>query len=145
VVAHLRPALHWSARGCKDRRMALWGAWLLATPAGAVYAVGDTGFGDGAQFAAVRTEFGPPRLALLPIGAYAPRWFMQAQHMNPDEAVRAFLALGTQQALGHHWGTFRLTDEPIEEPPAALATALAAHNVAPHRFRALRPGEVWTA
>jgi L-ascorbate metabolism protein UlaG (beta-lactamase superfamily) len=143
VTVHMAPAIHWSARRMNDRRMALWCAYVLTTPAGVIHHVGDSGYGDGAIFRAVREAFGPPRLALLPIGAYEPRWFMQPQHMNPEDAVRAFLDLDAAQALGHHWGTFRLTNEAIEQPLADLAAALAAHGVAPERFRALRPGEVW--
>jgi L-ascorbate metabolism protein UlaG (beta-lactamase superfamily) len=143
VAVHLAPALHWSARGLKDRRMALWCAFVIATPGGTIYHVGDTGFGDGSLFHAVRETFGPPRLAILPIGAYEPRWFMRDQHMNPDDATRAFMALGAQSAIGHHWGTFRLTTEGIEDPPQALRTALAHHGVAAECFKALRPGEVW--
>lgn len=145
VSVHLRPAAHWSARGLGDRRMALWGAFVLTGPAGVVYHVGDSAFGDGAIFRAVRAEFGPPRLAMLPIGAYAPRWFMGQVHMDPAEAVQATAELGAQQALGHHWGTFQLTDEPIEEPAALLAGALDAAGVAPRQFIALRPGQVWEA
>lgn len=143
VAVHLVPALHWSARGLRDRRMALWGSFVLTTPAGAIYHVGDSGFGDGASFRAVRDAFGPPLLAILPIGAYAPRWFMRAQHMDPDEAVQAMLACGAAHAVGHHWGTFRLTDEAIDEPPARLAAALAAAGLDAERFVALRPGQVW--
>lgn len=143
VTAHVEPAYHWSARGMTDRRMALWCAYLVTTPAGAVYHVGDTGYGDGAIFRAVRERFGPPRLAILPIGAYEPRWFMKPQHMNPEDAVRALRECEAGQALGHHWGTFRLTNEGVEEPPQELAAALAAADVPPERFRALRPGEVW--
>jgi L-ascorbate metabolism protein UlaG (beta-lactamase superfamily) len=144
VTAHLGPALHWSARSLRDRRMALWGAFTLATPSGIVHHVGDSAYGDGATFRAVRAAFGPPRLALLPIGAYAPRWFMHTAHMDPAEAVQAMQDLGAQQALGHHWGTFRLTDEPIDEPPARLATARDAAGIPAARFLALRPGEVWS-
>jgi L-ascorbate metabolism protein UlaG (beta-lactamase superfamily) len=143
VGAHLRPTRHWSARGLHDRRMALWGCFVLTTPVGVLYLCGDSGYGDGATFRAIRTEFGPARLALLPIGAYAPRWFMQAAHMDPDEAVLAFHDLGAADALGYHWGTFRLTDEPIEEPAARLAAALAGQGIAPARFPAVRPGQVW--
>jgi L-ascorbate metabolism protein UlaG (beta-lactamase superfamily) len=145
VVAHVEPANHWSARGFSDRRMALWCAFLLTTPAGAIYHVGDTGYGEGAAFRAVRRRFGAPRVALLPIGAYEPRWFMQSQHINPEEAVRILGDLGAQAALGHHWGTFRLTNEALDAPVRALAAALAAVEIPPERFRALRPGEVWTA
>jgi L-ascorbate metabolism protein UlaG (beta-lactamase superfamily) len=143
VTAHLQPSYHWSARGLNDRRMALWGAYVLTTPAGAVYHVGDTGYGDGRIFRAVRERFGAPRLALLPIGAYEPRWFMQTQHMNPDEAVRVLADCGAAEALGHHWGTFRLTNEAVDAPPRALAAALRKAGIPAERFRALRPGEVW--
>ena len=143
IVAHLEPSLHWSARGLGDRRMALWGAFVLTTPAGTVYHVGDTAYGDGRLFRAVRDTYGPPDLAILPIGAYSPRWMMANQHMDPREAVRAFHDCGADQAIGHHWGTFQLTDEPIEAPVQALDGALSADDRG--RFRALRPGEVWTA
>ncbi|MDQ4135747.1 MAG: MBL fold metallo-hydrolase [Pseudomonadota bacterium] len=145
VTAHLEPAYHWSARGMNDRRMALWCAYVLTTPRGTIYHVGDTGFGDGKIFERVRERFGPPRVAILPIGAYEPRWFMQPQHMNPEDSVRAYVACGAEQALGHHWGTFRLTNEGVEEPPAELDQALKATGIPTERFRALRPGEVWEA
>jgi len=145
VTAHLEPAYHWSARGMTDRRMALWCAYALTTRAGIIYHVGDTGYGDGRIFRAVRERFGPPRLAILPIGAYEPRWFMKPQHMNPDDAVRAARECGAEQALGHHWGTFRLTNEGVDEPPRELATALEAAGMPGERFRAMRPGEVWEA
>ncbi len=143
VTAHLEPALHWSARGLRDRRMALWGAFVLTTPAGAIYHVGDSAYGDGGIFTAIRARFGPPALAILPIGAYAPRWFMGNQHMNPPEAVQAFLDTGATAAIGHHWGTFQLTDEAIDAPPRALAEALVQAGIPPHRFRAAQPGEVF--
>jgi L-ascorbate metabolism protein UlaG (beta-lactamase superfamily) len=125
--------------------MELWCAFVLTTPAGVIYHVGDTGYGDGAIFRSVRERFGPVRLATLPIGAYEPRWFMQPQHMDPAEAVRAMQDLDAAQALGHHWGTFRLTNEGIERPLAALAAALSRQGVPAERFRALRPGEAWEA
>jgi L-ascorbate metabolism protein UlaG (beta-lactamase superfamily) len=145
VTVHLERAHHWSARGLNDRRMALWCAYVLTTPAGTIYHVGDSGYGDGAIFRAVRERFGPVRLAILPIGAYEPRWFMQPQHMNPEEAVRAMQDIGAEQALGHHWGTFRLTNEGIERPLEALAAALEAERMPAQRFRPLRPGEAWEA
>lgn len=143
LTAHLEPANHWSARGINDRRMALWGAYMLTAPGGPIYLAGDTAYGDGDVFRAAQARFGAPRLAALPIGAYEPRWFMEAQHMNPADAVRAFADLGATQALGIHWGTFQLTNEAIRKPEEDLADALAAAGVAPARFRALRPGEVW--
>jgi len=143
VTAHPTPSCHWSARSMRDRRMALWCAYVLTTPAGTIYHVGDTGFGDGRIFRDVRARFGPPRLANLPIGAYEPRWFMKPQHMNPEDAVKAFRLLEAEQALGHHWGTFRLTDEGVDDPPRALAAALAEAGIPAERFRPLRPGEAW--
>ncbi len=145
MVAHLQLCRHWSARGLWDRREALWGAFVITSPAGTIYHVGDTGFGDGAHFADVAARFGPPDLAILPIGAYEPRWFMRAQHMNPDEAVQGFLLCQARNAVGHHWGTFQLTNEAIDAPREALADALASHDIDPPRFRALIPGEVWQA
>lgn len=143
ITVHLTPANHRSARGFNDRRMALWCAFVLTTPRGVHYHVGDTGLGDGALFREIRARFGPPRLATLPIGAYEPRWFMQPQHMNPADAVEALGLLGADQALGHHWGTFKLTDEGIERPVEALGEALKAVALPPERFLALRPGQVW--
>ena len=139
---HAVPSLHWSARGMRDRRHALWASFVLETPAHRLYCVGDTGFGDGTVFRDVRQRFGAVDLALLPIGAYEPRWFMRAQHMNPADAVAAFELLGAKRALGHHWGTFKLTNEGIEHPARHLSTALAEKGIAPERFVALRPGAV---
>jgi len=144
VTAHVEPAYHWSARGLNDRRMALWCAYVLTTPPGTIYHVGDTGFGDGRIFHAVRERFGGIRLAHLPIGAYEPRWFMEPQHMNPEDAVNALRIIEAEQALGHHWGTFRLTNEGVEEPLADLGKALQAAEISPERFRPLRPGEAWS-
>jgi len=145
ISAHLLPAYHWSARGLGDRRMALWCAFALTTPSGTIYHVGDTGFGDGRIFADMRERFGAPLVAHLPIGAYEPRWFMEPQHINPGDAVRVLDIVGARQALGHHWGTFRLTDEGIEEPVADLTAAMESAGIPPQRFLALRPGEVWRA
>jgi L-ascorbate metabolism protein UlaG (beta-lactamase superfamily) len=141
LTVHLEPAFHWSGRGIRDRRMALWCSFVLTSPAGVVYHVGDTAYGDGSIFRDIPAKFGRPRLALIPIGAYEPRWFMAAQHVNPDEAVRIMLDCGAEQALGHHWGTFQLTHEPVDAPAEELEAALAFHGVAPERFRPLRPGE----
>ncbi|MCE4226871.1 MBL fold metallo-hydrolase [Methylobacterium sp. C25] len=145
ITVHLTPANHWSARGLNDRRMALWCAFVLTTPQGVHYHVGDTGLGTGQIFRDIRARFGPPRLATLPIGAYEPRWFMRPQHMNPADAVEAFRLLGAEQALGHHWGTFKLTDEGIERPAEALAAALGAAGLSQDVFLPLRPGQVWAA
>jgi L-ascorbate metabolism protein UlaG (beta-lactamase superfamily) len=141
MTLHLEPSFHWSGRRFGDRRMALWCAFVLTGAAGSVlYHVGDTAYGDGSIFGRIRERYGPPDVALLPIGAYEPRWFMQAQHVDPEEAVRIMLDCGAARAFGHHWGTFQLTHEPVEAPLAALAAALAAHRIPPERFQPLRPG-----
>ena len=142
VVVHTEETLHWSARGLRDRRHALWSSFVIATPAGNIYAVGDTGFGNGETFRKVARRHADIRLALLPIGAYEPRWFMGAQHMNPAEAVEAFKLVGAKQALGHHWGTFQLTTEAYDLPPRDLAAALATNELPADRFHAVRPGAV---
>ena len=136
------PALHWSARGRGDRRMALWGSFMISGPAGCVFFAGDTGYGDGSLFPAIAARHERIRLALLPIGAYAPRWFMKDQHCDPDEAVAIFQALRAERAFGCHWGTFRLTDEPYDEPPRRLAEALAKAGIAAERFVAPPAGGV---
>ncbi len=141
IVIHAEPCHHWSARGMGDRRMALWAAFVLETPAGRVYHIGDTGFHDGINYRAAAEKFGAFRLAILPIGAYEPRWFMKGQHQNPQEAVEGFRLCNAAYAVGHHWGTFQLTNEAIEHPTEHLDAALDGAGVEAHRFRALKPGE----
>jgi L-ascorbate metabolism protein UlaG (beta-lactamase superfamily) len=144
VAVHVEPSLHWSARGALDRSHALWASFVLEAGARKLYCVGDTGFGDGALFGRVRQRHPGLAMALLPIGAYAPRWFMRNAHMSPPEAVEALALCGAAEALGHHWGTFRLSSEAAEQPAADLSAALAERGVPPARFAALRPGEVRT-
>ncbi len=145
VSVTLAPSYHWSARGAFDRRMALWCSFVLEGGGTRIFHIGDTGYHDGSLYRRLGAELGPFHLAVLPIGAYEPRWFMRDNHMNPEEAVQVMLSLRAEQALGHHWGTFQLTDEGIERPPAALAAALAAAGLAEERFRAMRPGLSWQA
>ncbi len=141
--ASIVPAHHWSARGLSDRRMALWGGFMLRTAGMQVYFAGDTGYGDGEIFRAMHRLHGAPDVALIPIGAYAPRWFMADQHADPDEAVRIMLDLGARHAIGIHWGSFRLTDEAHEEPVTLLHAALARHGIDLSRFPAASPGDVF--
>ncbi|MCR5857135.1 MBL fold metallo-hydrolase [Mesorhizobium sp. J428] len=143
VAVHVEPAHHWSARGTGDRRMALWSAFTIETPAGNVYFGGDTGFHQGRNYELARRKHGGFRLALLPIGAYEPRWFMEPHHQNPEEAVAGFRLLGAEHAAGIHWGTFQLTNEAVDEPRQRLHAALDAEGIVRDRFRAMQPGEVW--
>lgn len=142
ATVHIVPALHWSSRSLRDRRMALWGGFVLQAGGNQIYFAGDTGYGTGTIFRQIRDRFGPVDLAPLPIGAYAPRWFMAAQHTDPDDAIRIMLDLGARKALGIHWGTFKLTDEPRDEPAALLSAGLAREGIEPERFAPLHPGEV---
>ena len=141
VIIHTEPCHHWSARGSRDRRMALWAAFVIETPHGKIYHIGDTGFHDGINYDAMRRKHGGFRHANLPIGAYEPRWFMKGQHQNPDEAVEGMKRANIAHAAGHHWGTFQLTDEAWDAPAEALAAALEREGIASDRFRPLRPGE----
>jgi len=142
IVVHLVPTSHWSARGLFDRNKALWAGFVLETPAGKIYVVCDSGYGAGKHFRHVGEAYGPLRLAILPIGAYEPRWFMREQHMNPEDAVKALLDCGAQAAIAHHHGTFQLTDEAIDAPAQALVEALDAADIPRERFIVLKPGQV---
>jgi L-ascorbate metabolism protein UlaG (beta-lactamase superfamily) len=133
------PAQHFAARTPWDRSRTLWGGFMLRTAVGLVYFAGDSGWAP--HFAELRTRIGAPDLALLPIGAYEPRWFMEAVHMNPDEAVRAHLALGARRSVGMHFGTFQLTDEAIDAPLRDLAAARMAHGVEEGAFTTMDFGE----
>jgi L-ascorbate metabolism protein UlaG (beta-lactamase superfamily) len=143
LAVTLVPTRHWSARGLFDRNKALWASFVLETPAGKLYIVCDSGYGSGVHFRRVAEAHGPLRLAILPIGAYEPRWFMRDQHMNPEDAVRALADCGAAQALAHHHGTFQLTDEAIDAPVIALGEALDAAKVPRERFVTLKPGQVF--
>ena len=115
------PAEHWSRRGLLDTNESWWGGYVIERGGLRVYHSGDTAWFDG--FELIRQKCGPIDAAMLPIGAYAPRWFMQRQHMDPADAVRAFTALGAARFVAMHWGTFKLTDEDLAEPPRLLAEA----------------------
>jgi len=143
VAVTLVPTRHWSARGLFDRNRALWASFVLETPVGKIYIVCDSGYGDGRHFRRVAEVHGPLRLAILPIGAYEPRWFMRDQHMNPADAVKALADCGAQAALAHHHGTFQLTDEAIDAPVVALGDALDAAGIPRERFAVLKPGQVF--
>ena len=143
VKATIVPAYHWSARNLGDRRLALWGGFVLETPAGRVYCAGDTGYQDGKIFGQIRERLGAPLVAVLPIGAYKPRWFMSTQHADPAEAVRIAEQMNAQYLLGVHWGTFALTDEPWDEPPKLLEDAMQVRAHSGVKTIAIKAGDVW--
>ncbi len=133
------PAQHWSRRGPFDMNAALWGGFVLSGSAATVYHAGDTALFDG--FREIGAAFPGLDAALLPIGAYDPGWFMERQHLNPEQAVGAFQALGARTMVGMHWGTFKLTDEPLDEPPRRLEAERRRLGLPPERVRSLAVGE----
>ena len=140
VTLTVTPAQHWSKRGAFDQFTTLWGGcYVRQREGGSLYFAGDSGYAP--CFAQVRERLGPPDVALLPIGAYEPRWIMQDNHMNPDEAVRAHQDLGAHASIAIHHACFRLGDEGVDEPVTDLEVARRAHGVSPEAFRALDVGE----
>ena len=135
----LTPAQHFSARTPFDRNRALWGGFVFAAGGTRVFFAGDTGYAP--HFREVRARCGPLDVALLPIGAYEPRWFMKDMHMNPAEAVQAHEDLGSPRSIAMHFGTFQLTTEAIDDPLRALDAALDARGIPREAFRALDFGE----
>ena len=117
------PSQHWSRRGLNDANRALWGGFVLESGGLSIYHSGDTAYFEG--FAEIGRRFPKLDAALLPIGAYDPQWFMSKQHMNPEDALRAFQDLGARRVVAMHWGTFKLTDEPLDEPPALFRQGAA--------------------
>jgi L-ascorbate metabolism protein UlaG (beta-lactamase superfamily) len=137
------PARHFSSRSPFDRDRTLWCGWVVTGPSGSVYFAGDTGWGS--HFQMIRDRFPDLRLALLPIGAYRPRWFMAQAHIDPEEAIRAQEILGAKTAVAIHFGTFAQADDGELEPVEALKAALARHPDPKPRFLALDNGEALEA
>jgi L-ascorbate metabolism protein UlaG (beta-lactamase superfamily) len=139
VAVTVTPAHHFSARTPFDRNRALWGGFMITVAGRRIYFAGDTAYVP--IFRAIRERVGVPDVALLPIGAYEPRWFMRSVHMNPAEAVQAHVELGARESIAMHFGTFQLTTEGIDEPLRALERARTACNLPASSFRALECGE----
>lgn len=135
----LTPAQHFSARHPFDRNRALWGGFLIEAGGRRILFAGDTGYGP--HFREIAARLGPIDLALLPIGAYEPRWFMKDVHMNPAEAVQAHLDLGARRSIGMHFSTFQLTTEGISDPVKELDKALQAEEIPSSWFQVLDFGE----
>lgn len=140
------PAQHWSRRGPRDTCRSLWGSWVISGPEHRVYHAGDTGYGP--HFAEIAQRYPDIDVAMVPIGAYDPRWFMKPVHMDPEEAVRAVADLGAKYAATMHWGTFVLTREPVTEPLTRVRKAWREAGRDPEELwdlaigesRVLRPG-----
>lgn len=133
------PARHWSMRTPFDRNETLWGGFVYSGAGRSVYHAGDTAMFDG--FAEMRDRLGAIDYALLPIGAYEPRWFMKPQHMNPEDAADAYAALGARHLVAMHWGTFKLTDEAMDEPPRRMLECWRSRGHEPSRLWILDIGE----
>ena len=132
VEITLVPARHWSMRAPWNRNDALWGGFVYRAAEGVAYHSGDTALFDG--FREIGERLGPIDWAMLPIGAYEPRWFMEPQHMNPEDAGEAFVRLGARALCAMHWGTFKLTDEPLGEPPRRIRKYFAERSLADERL-----------
>jgi N-acyl-phosphatidylethanolamine-hydrolysing phospholipase D len=143
----LTPAQHWSGRGLTDRLATLWGGFAVFAPDFHLFYSGDTGYSK--DFADIRQRFASRQgasgfdVALIPVGAYEPRWFMKGQHVNPAEAVQIHRDVGAKRSMGVHWGTFNLTDEALDEPPRALAKARREQGLADSDFVVLALGQTW--
>lgn len=136
------PAQHFSGRTPWDRDRTLWCGWSVGAGGIRIFFAGDTGLHP--EFARIGETCGPFAAALMPIGAYDPRWFMRPVHMNPEDAVAAFVALGGDVPcvfVPTHWGTIKLTDEALDEPPVRLVAEWARRGLDPGRLRVLRHGE----
>ena len=133
------PSQHWSRRGLFDVNETLWGGFVIEGSRSRIYHAGDTAYFNG--FARIGERFPDLDAALLPIGAYDPPWFMERQHMNPEQAVQAFLDLGSRRFVAMHWGTFKLTDEPLEEPPERLRAEWERRALPPARLNIPAIGE----
>jgi N-acyl-phosphatidylethanolamine-hydrolysing phospholipase D len=134
------PAQHFTARTFWDRDRAHWCGWRIDSPEGSLWHVGDSGYCG--VFREIGERYGGVDFGMIPIGAYQPRHIMRAMHMNPDEAVEVFQETRCRRAVGMHWGTFRLTDEPMGEPPLLLESALRAKSIPAESFRAGVVGEI---
>jgi len=144
VTVHLTPVQHWSRRTLADTNTTLWGGFVVEGKSRGrtrrVFFSGDTGYSK-RHFVDIGSRFGGFDLALIPIGAYEPRWFMSAQHVNPEEAVKIHRDLRARLSVGVHWGTFQLTDEPLDQPVADLAAASSRLGLGEREFITLRHGE----
>ena len=133
------PAQHFSSRTLWDRDRTLWCGWVLQSRDKTIYLAGDTGYAP--SFTEIGARLGPMDFSAIPIGAYEPRWFMQPMHVAPEESVRIHQDVRSKLSAACHWGTFCLTDEPMDEPPARLAQALRDASIDPTAFRVLSIGE----
>jgi L-ascorbate metabolism protein UlaG (beta-lactamase superfamily) len=133
------PVQHWSKRSIFSRNKTLWAGWVIKSDRFRFIFLGDTGYAH--HFKEIGEKLGPFDLAAIPIGAYEPRWFMRRHHVNPEEAVQIHMDMQSQKSVAIHWGTFILTDEPLDEPPKKLSTALQEKQIPKEDFLVLQHGQ----
>ena len=133
------PVQHWSKRSVFSRNKTLWAGWVIDAGSFRFIFVGDTGYAP--HFREIGEKLGPFDLAAIPIGAYEPRWFMKQHHVNPEESVQIHKDLRSKKSVAIHWGTFILTDEPLDEPPERLAAALRDNRIPQEDFSVLQHGQ----
>ncbi|UCH11415.1 MAG: MBL fold metallo-hydrolase [Fidelibacterota bacterium] len=133
------PAKHFASRTPWDRNKVLWASWVISSGEHRIYFSGDTGYGE--HLSGIGNRYGPFDLALLPIGSYQPEWFMLPVHMNPQQAVQAHVDLHARKSLGIHWGTFILSDEPIQEPPRLFVESARQAGLAEDEIIVLQHGQ----
>lgn len=139
LTVHCVPARHFSGRSLFDRNETLWAGWVMASTDDRLFFAGDTGYSP--HFAQIGERLGPMTLALIPIGAYRPRWFMSPVHVDPPQAVQIHQDVHAERSIGMHWGTFKLTDEPLGEPPIYLRQALQEVGLGDEAFTVMKFGE----
>lgn len=138
AAVHFVPAYHWSARTLLDRNTTLWGGWVVKNKELSFYFSGDTGYSD--DFKQIGERLGPFDISAIAVGAYEPRWFMKAQHVNPDESVKIHNDVRSKKSIGVHWGAFELTDEPLDQPVGDLAKAREKYKLQEDNFMLLKQG-----
>jgi N-acyl-phosphatidylethanolamine-hydrolysing phospholipase D len=149
LTIQAQPSQHWSRRSIFDTNESLWASWAFTWPKSesndkfTAWFGGDTAYNP-YQFKEIGEVLGQVDLAMIPIGAYEPRWFMKTQHVNPLDAVEIFKDINAKSAFGIHWNTFVLTAEPIDEPPKALESALHKNGLESERFQAMDIGKTWS-
>ena len=139
VTFTAEPSQHWGKRTFFDTFRRLWASWVIEGSGHRLYFAGDTGYAN--HFKELGQKYGQFDLALLPIGGYEPRWFMKSYHVNPEESVQIHLDLKSKHSVAMHWGTFVLTDEPLDEPPARLAVAVKKYAMDESTFEVYKHGE----
>jgi len=136
---HCVPIQHFSGRGPFDRNETLWSGWIIESDSSRVFFAGDTGYSP--VFKEIGDRFGPLQISIIPIGAYRPRWFMSPVHVDPPEVIKILKDTHSQIAIAGHWGTFKLSDEPLGEPPAYLRKALREEGMDEGQFITMKFGE----